>query len=94
MSNGLLKKLGKSVLRIIAALAVILGVPAIIYLLWQPGSGAPLPSYSRNAIWLGHGWLGDDGWFKRNNRNMADFRDVEKCAVLMQKLRDNGIATV
>ena len=87
-------KLAKSILRIIAALALVFGVLAGCYWIWQPGSNASLPVFADNAIWLGHGWLGDDGWFKRNNRNMADFRDVEKCAVLMQKLRDNGIATV
>ena len=90
----LLKRLGKSLLRIIAALAIVFGVLAGGYWLWWPGSNAPLPRSSNNAIWLGHGWMGDDGWFKRSNRNVSDFRDVDKCTVLLQRLRDNGIATV
>jgi len=69
MNNKLRKKLGKSAFRIVAALAVILGIPAIAYLLWQPGSNTPLPEYANNAIWLGHGWMGDDSWFIRNKRN-------------------------
>ena len=78
MQKDLLKKLGKSAFRIVAALAVILGLPAIAYLLWQPGSNTPLPEYANNAIWIGHGWMGDDGWFERNNRNKDNFRVVQK----------------
>ena len=94
MQKDLLKKLGKSAFRIVAALAVILGIPAIAYLLWQPGSNEPLPEYANNAIWLGHGWMGDDGWFERNNRNKNDFRSVEKISALFKKLTDNKISTV
>ena len=88
------KKLGKSLLRIVAALAVVLGIPAIAYLLWQPGSNTPLPEYANNAIWIGHGWMGDDGWFERNNRNKDNFRRVEKISALFKKLSDNKISTV
>ena len=87
MRNEPLKKLGKSVLRIVAALAVILGIPAVAYLLWQPGGGEPLPPYSGNAIWIGHGWLGDDAWFSRNRRNKADFRTDEKISALFSRLK-------
>ena len=74
----ILLQVGKSALRIIAALAVVAIVIVLGYWLWFPGSDAPLPEYSNNAIWLGHGWLGDDGWFERNSRNKDDFRDVKK----------------
>ncbi len=94
MKKDWLKKLGKSAFRIVAALAVVLGIPAIAYLLWQPGSNTPLPEYDNNAIWLGHGWLGDDGWFERNNRNKDDFRSIEKISALFKKLSDNKISTV
>ena len=94
MRNGLLPKLGKSALRIIAALAVILGIPTVIYWLWQPGSEEPLPSYPGNATWIGHGWLGGDGWFIRNRRNKTDFRDAGKISALFRRLQDNQITTV
>ena len=94
MQLNLLKTLVKSILRIITALAIVLGVLAACYWIWRPGSNGPLPAFSDNAIWLGHGWLGDDDWFNRNKRDTADFRDADKCAALLQKLRDNGIATV
>ena len=94
MNKDLLKKLGKSLLRIAAALSVILGVPALCYWAWQPGSNEQLPEYANNAIWLGHGWLGDDSWFIRNKRNKDDFRSVGKISALFKKLSDNKISTV
>ena len=97
MNNSIdpsVKKLGKSVLRILSVLAIILGVPLVIYLLWRPGSEKPLPAYPGNAIWIGHGWLGDNGWFVRNRRNKADFRDEEKMTALFRRLKENKIATV
>lgn len=81
-------------MRIIAALALILGVPALCYLVWQPGSDAPLPEFRNNAIWIGHGWLGDDAWFARNGRDPAEFRSEEKISALFRKLSDNRIRTV
>ena len=94
MKKDFFVKLGKSLLRIIAALAIVLGIPSLCYLLWLPGSCEPLPAYRNNAVWLGHGWLGDDSWFIRNKRNKDDFRKVEKIAALFKKLSDNKISTV
>ena len=94
MNKDLLKKLEKSALRIVVVLAIILGIPALCYWIWQPGSSEPLSEYRNNAIWLGHGWLGADSWFIRNNRNKEDFRSVEKISALFKKLSDNKISTV
>ena len=38
-------------------------MPSVCYWLWRPGSDTPLPEFGNNAVWIGHGWLGDDGWF-------------------------------
>ena len=43
MMTGPLGKLGKSILRIGGAVALVLGVVAMSYLVWRPGSNAPLP---------------------------------------------------
>ncbi len=94
MRSEFLKKISKSGLRIITALAVILGIPALVYLLWQPGSDEKLPEYANNAIWLGHGWLGDDTWFAVNGRDPDDFRSVEKISALFRQLSDHRISTV
>ena len=90
----MLQKLGKSALRITAALTVIFGVPALGYLIWQPGCETPLPAFADNAVWIGHGWLGDDAWFVRNGRDPAEFRTDEKISALFSRLKENKIAVV
>ena len=90
----ILLQVGKSALRIIAALAIIAIMIVLGYGLWFPGSDAPLPEFPNNAIWLGHGWLGDDGWFERNSRSKDDFRDIKKITALLKKLSANNISTV
>ena len=96
MKKDLLKKLGKSVLRILTALLIVLGIPALAYWLWQPGK-ADFKFHCdhwNNAIWLGHGWLGDDSWFLRNKRNKDNFRSAGKISALFKKLSENKISTV
>ena len=88
------KKFLLSLCRILIALAIILGVPALAYFLWSPGSDSPLPDLPDNAIWLGHGWLGDDSWFLRNQRDVNNFRNTEKITELFRKLSENKISTV
>ena len=94
MNTQPLKELGKSVLRILAALAILFGTLTLAYLVWQPGSDTPLPELRNHAIWLGHGWLGDDRWFAQNRRDKAAFRDPEKISALFRKLSEHKIATV
>ena len=94
MKRNLWKELGKSALRITAALAVIFGVPTLCYLIWCPGSGEPLPEFRSNAIWIGHGWIGDDAWFARNHRDVTAFRSEERISALFRKLADNRIRVV
>ena len=94
MKHVLFQKFGKSLLRIVFLLTVILGGAALCYLLWDPGSDTPLPDYSGNAIWIGHGWLGDDAWFERKQADRTDFRSESKIAALFRRLADNKISIV
>ena len=94
MKRDIWKKIGVSTLRITAALAVIFGLPAICYWLWQPGEEKTFTGLQDNAIWIGHGWLGDDSWFERNKRNKDDFRSKEKISKLFKRLADNKISIV
>ena len=89
-----MKKILKSMLRILLAVAIFCGIVLLVYALWQPGSNKVLPKFENNAFWLGHGWFGDDLWFKRNKRNFEDFRNAEKIEILFRKLADNDIKTV
>lgn len=88
-----LKKLAKSALRIAEILAVILGLPVLAYRIWQPGRNDALKC-TQNAIWLGHGWLGDDTWFRRNGRKMEKFRSDAAIETLCRKLAENHIKIV
>ena len=94
MKKYLIKKFCQSLLRILVALTIILGIPVLGYWLWQPGCNDEMPNFANNAIWLGHGWLGDDNWFKINGRNKEDFRAPIQISALMQNLSTNKIATV
>ena len=92
----MLKKLTKSLLRISLALAVVLGVPTILYWAWSPGVADAGGKYDhkQNAIWLGHGWLGADQWFFGGSQDPADFRTPEKIAALMDRLQKHHIRFV
>ena len=94
MKKESVKKTGKSMLRISVLLAVVFGIPALCYWIWQPGDDLPLPEYPDNAVWIGHGWLGHDSWFSRNQRSKDDFRSEEKIAALFKKLSGSRISIV
>lgn len=68
------------------------------YLLWQPGTDIRDGRHDRgrNAIWLGHGWLGGDDWFTRNMKTeqMPRFRDSGRIAELATLLRDHHVTDV
>ena len=91
-----LKKLRQSLLRIAVALSVLLGIPALLYWLWTPGIAEAAGKFDQgqNAVWLGHGWLGDDSWFERNSREPELFRTSGKITELMRHLQSQHIRFV
>jgi len=69
--------------------AAIAGLGALAYLCWTPGLSVDDGRFNRgrNGIWIGHGWLGDDGWFSRNpQRVVADFRSAAARQALVRRL--------
>lgn len=54
----------------LGVLLAMLLFPLLAYTAWSPGDDVPDGRHDRgrNGIWLGHAWLGDDAWFKENNR--------------------------
>lgn len=61
---------------------------------WQPGlivrDGRD--DLGRNALWLGHGWLGADDWFAGDKPNeKARFRSPQNIEKLAQLCRENGV---
>ena len=67
----------------------LLALLAAAYGLWTPGATVRDGRHDlgTNGIWLQHGWLGDDGWFQRNDRNRALFRSDERVRQLESTLR-------
>ena len=67
-------------------------LPAILFLLgyqlWTPGKVVRDGSHDleTNGIWLQHGWLGDDKWFKRYNKKPEKFRQTQKIIELKNLL--------
>ncbi|MEN9362400.1 MAG: hypothetical protein RL095_3935 [Verrucomicrobiota bacterium] len=68
----------RQILRLALLLALLLGLPALLYVFWQPGSERRDGAHDRgqNGLWLQHGWLGDDEWFQKNSRPPQKFRGI------------------
>ncbi len=67
---------------------------AVAHSLWQPGLpiGDGRDDLGRNAMWIGHGWLGAESWFDADKiGEKARFRDASSIANLAQLCRDNGV---
>lgn len=45
----------------------------------------------RNAIWLGHGWLGADSWFQQYQKDETLFRSDRRIESLHDRLTEHGI---
>jgi len=68
------------------------------YLFWSPGLDLTDGRHDRgrNAIWLGHGWLGSDEWFLRHGKEDAiyKFRDPGQIHALAELLKTHHISDV
>jgi hypothetical protein len=77
---------------LIAAVGVVVSM-LVGYHFWEPGRKVTDGRHDRgrNAIWLQHGWIGDDAWFKQNRKDRARFRNVEALRNLAITLKDHNI---
>ena len=76
------------------ALLALLLFTILAYLLWSPGEIIADGRHDRgtNAIWLGHAWLSDDGWFARNpHHDPSSYRDPARITALAARLRKHHI---
>ena len=78
--------------RLWASLAALFFVVLLAHWIWQPGvklrySGDNL---NRNALWIGHGWLGADSWFT-TDAEKSRFRDSRSIDKLASLCRENGV---
>ena len=83
-----MKKIAQSLGRIALLLVIILGIVFGGYWFWSPGLEVNDGRFDlqQNGIWLQHGWLGSDVWFKRNQRDKNKFRSAEKIDELFVQL--------
>lgn len=90
------RKIKKAIVSRVILYGGIVTVLALIYLAWTPGKVVKNGRHDRrtNAIWLQHGWLGDDLWFARNQRDKVRFRETVKTAALSDLLTDHGVKYV
>lgn len=79
-----------------AVASVGFAVLAVAYCVRSPGLEVDDGRYDRrkNGIWMQHGWLGDDSWFDRNDRDRTRFRDEGKVVQLADRMRDHGVKYV
>ncbi len=82
--------------RTIIPLLGIIGILLTGYTIWSPGAEVVDGRHDlgHNGIWLGHGWLGDDGWFRRYNKSRESFRNPEAIKLLAERLKQHGIKYV
>lgn len=73
-------------------------VACVAYLVWSPGASRTDGAHDRgqNGIWVQHGWIGDDAWFKRHGKQerMAHFRSKPSIRQLAELSRAHGIRDV
>jgi hypothetical protein len=74
----------------------VIGLGGLAYFAWSPGVRIKDGRHDlrSNGIWIQHGWLGDDSWFKRNKKDKSKFRDVQKIQALSNLLKSHGVKFV
>lgn len=83
-------------LRLTASLFLIVIAAVGISLFWHPVTRVRDGRHDlrRNAIWMGHGWLGADAWFKQYQKDEMQFRNDQRIAALRDRLTNHGVKYV
>ena len=89
-------KVARTAVRVLILFCMVAMIAGLGYLCWSPGKEVKDGRHDlrSNGIWLQHGWLGDDEWFERNNRDPSKFRNAESIRRLAGKLKEHGIKDV
>ena len=96
VSGSFWKALARPPWRTLLLLMLTLGVLRGLFLLWTPGKVITDGRHDQgaNGIWMQHGWLGDDAWFKQYGKDPSRFRQPEAINKAAQMLRHHGIRDV
>lgn len=88
----------RSILLLTILICLILLISLSGYVLWSPGVNIKDGRHDlgRNGIWIQHGWLGDDEWFVRNQKQerIPFFRDSLRIQELASQFRKHHITDV
>jgi hypothetical protein len=96
LSMTLWKPLTQPPLRTLILLLAILGLIALAYLLYPTGKTIRDGRHDlgTNGIWLQHGWLGHDEWFRENQRDPNLFRNDRALEELSTRLQRQGMRSL
>ncbi len=88
-----ISRLVKPCLRIATASLIIISVFLLGYKLWTPGKMFTDGRHDlkSNGIWLQHGWLGHDNWFRRYKKSSHQFRNPKQILKLRKLLAEHNI---
>ncbi len=80
----------------VIVLLVIVCLVGHAYLAWSPGTRIldGRHDLKSNGIWIQHGWLGDDAWFLRHQKDTTRFRNDSALQALAGLLAQHGIVHV
>ncbi len=88
----------RSLLFRLVRLGLLLGVVLLAYGLWEPGADFRDGRHDRghNGIWLAHGWLGADTWFREHAKQdqLSSYRSPEALRRLAAECAENHLTDV
>ncbi|MCP4351051.1 MAG: hypothetical protein GY795_36760 [Desulfobacterales bacterium] len=86
-------RLVKPCIRITTVSLIIISLFLLGYKLWTPGKMFTDGRHDlkKNGIWLQHGWLGHDNWFRRYKKNSSRFRNPNRILKLRKLLAEHNI---
>jgi hypothetical protein len=71
----------------------LLMMSALAWFLWEPGVDIRDGRHDRgtNGMWLAHGWLGGDDWFRQYKKDTAQYRTDSALKALVQRCEQGRI---
>ena len=84
-----MRALAARLLRIIG----LFGVFVAAYAIWEPGSQVRDGRHDlgKNGMWLAHGWLGGDEWFRRYRKDISAYRSESSLRALAAQCDEQHI---
>ncbi len=74
-------------------IGALFGIFLVAYAIWEPGSSVRdgRNDLGRNGMWLAHGWLGGDEWFRSYTKDVAAYRSESALHALATQCKEQHI---